>query len=105
MRSIRFHKYTVKPLSLSLISELSPITADPISELVTGNRVCHQEIEGKISLLHSQLASLQGITSKVETSILSLPSLPLSHADAARGVTSNAAGVSSRNLESFKECQ
>jgi len=44
---------------------LPPIAADPIRDLVLGNKACLQEIEGKISQLHAQITALQESTSKV----------------------------------------
>ena len=43
---------------------LPPITSDPISELIMGNRDRLQEIEAKISQLQDEFASSSATTSK-----------------------------------------
>ena len=64
--------------------KLPPIAADPISELVIGNSVCLKDIEGKISQLQDDIASLCALSSKVKTSILSTPPSHTSFAGAVR---------------------
>ena len=51
---------------------LPPIAADPISEFVTGNRVCLQETEANISLIQEKLARLNATTSSVEVNLASI---------------------------------
>ena len=54
--------------------KLPPIAADPISDLVLGNKACLQEIEGKISQLHAQITALQESTLRLKP-IFQLPHL------------------------------
>ena len=82
--------------------KLPPIAADPISDLVLGNKACLQEIEGKISQLHAQITALQESTAKVEANISTAPSPPLSYADAVRAVSSSVAGVSGQSVSGLK---
>jgi len=82
--------------------KLPPIAADPISDLVLGNKACLQEIEGKISQLHAQITALQESTSKVEANISTAPSSPLSYADAVRAVSSSVTGVSGQSVSGLK---
>ena len=71
---------------------LPPIAADPISELVIGNRACLQEIEAKISQLQDGLVSLNATSSRAEAS-LSFPPPPSSYAVAAREGFSSDSGT------------
>jgi len=80
--------------------KLPPIAADPISNLVLGNKACLQEIKGKISQLHAQITALQESTSKVEANISTAPSPLLSNA--VRAVSSSVAGVSGQLVSGLK---
>jgi len=82
--------------------KLPPIAADPISDLVLGNKACLQEIEGKISRLHAQITALQESTVKVEANISTAPSPQLSYADAVRAVSSSVAGGSGQSVSGLK---
>ena len=77
----------------SELVRLPPIAADPISELVTGNRVCLQEIEAKISHLQGELARLNATTSSAEANLTSIPSSS-SYAVVAREGHSSVSGIS-----------